>query len=394
MNVTTQHIKTNTVKKSVKDNNEYLEKRRVTVVGAIVNMVLAVAKVVFGMIGGSQALIADGIHSLSDLASDVMVLVAAKYGSQDADVDHPYGHARFETVATVGLGLLLLAVATGIMIDAGQRLFSPDSLLVPGTLALVVAMVSILAKEALYHYTMVVARRLRSALLKANAWHHRSDAISSVVVFVGIAGTMAGLPYLDAIGAIGVALMIAKIGWELGWGGIRELVDTGLDPKELEAISDTIRAVDGVKSHHMLRTRSMGEDALAEVHIVVGSKVTVSEGHQISEAVRLRLKEDYENISEVLVHIDPEDDETEVPTTVELPSRQEIIERLNTRWATLPYERIEQINLHYLEGSINVEVIMPLSLAESLEHARQIADGFVEQARAEKDVADVRVLFH
>ncbi len=391
---TTNSVKTNAAKNSASENNDYQEKRRVTVVGAVVNLVLAVAKVIFGVVGGSQALIADGIHSLSDLASDAMVLVAAKYGSQEADVDHPYGHARFETVATVGLGLLLLAVAVGIMIDAGHRLFSPESLLVPGVLALVVAVFSILAKEALYHYTMVVARRLRSAMIKANAWHHRSDAISSVVVFIGIAGTMAGLPYLDAIGAIGVSLMIAKIGWDLGWGGVRELVDTGLDPEELEAISDTIRSVDGVKSHHMLRTRRMGEDVLAEVHIVVGSKVTVSEGHQISEAVRLRLKEDHENISEVLVHIDPEDDETETPTTIELPSRQEILERLSTRWASLPHEHIEQINLHYLEGSINVEVVLPLFLAESLEHAQQIAASFVEKAQLDRDVADVRVLFH
>ncbi|MEN8129868.1 MAG: cation diffusion facilitator family transporter [Pseudomonadota bacterium] len=378
---------------SAKEQNDYIEKRRVTVVGAVINMLLAVAKVLFGIIGSSQSLIADGIHSLSDLASDAMVLVAAKYGSQGADADHPYGHARFETAATLGLGLLLFIVAAGIMFDAADRLFSPESLLQPGPLTLVVAAVSILSKEALYHYTMLVARRLRSNLIRANAWHHRSDAVSSVVVFIGIAGTMAGLPYLDAIAAIGVSLMIAKIGWDLGWGGLRELVDTGLNSEELKSISEDIDAVNGVSSHHMLRTRRMGEDVLVEVHIVVGSKVTVSEGHQISDRVRMNLKNEHENITEVMVHIDPEDDAAESPTDI-LPQREEIIDRLNTRWASLPLDRIEQVNLHYLEGKINVEVLLPLTLAENLEQARQLADSFVEKAKTEAEIADVRVLFH
>ncbi|MCP4408880.1 MAG: cation transporter [Gammaproteobacteria bacterium] len=378
---------------SDKAQDDYLDKRRVTVVGAVINMLLAVAKVVFGIIGSSQSLIADGIHSLSDLASDAMVLVAAKYGSQGADADHPYGHARFETAATLGLGLLLFVVAAGIMLDAVDRLFSPDSLLQPGLLALVVAAVSILSKEALYHYTMLVARRLRSKLIRANAWHHRSDAVSSVVVFIGIAGTMAGLPYLDAIAAIGVSLMIAKIGWDLGWGGLRELVDTGLDPEELKAIAGTIDAVNGVSSHHMLRTRRMGEDVLVEVHIVVGSKVTVSEGHQISDRVRMNLKNEHENVTEIMVHIDPEDDAVKSPTDILLP-REEIIDRLNTRWASLPLDSIEQVNLHYLEGKVNVEVLLPLGLAENLEQARQLADSFVEKAKNEAEIADVRVLFH
>jgi divalent metal cation (Fe/Co/Zn/Cd) transporter len=279
------------------------------------------------------------------------------------------------------------------MLDAADRLFSPDTLLQPGPLALAVAVVSILSKEVLYHYTMLVARRTRSSLIRANAWHHRSDAISSVVVFIGIAGTMAGLPYLDAIAAIGVGLMVAKIGWDLGWSGLRELVDTGLEPEELKAIAATIESVDGVKSQHMLRTRRMGEDVLIEVHIVVGSKVTVSEGHQISDRVRMMLKKQHKDISEVMVHIDPEDDEVERPTDI-LPPRAEILKRLYARWATLPIKNIEQVNLHYLEGKINVEVLLPLSLAESLEQARQIADGFTQKAKADDIIADVRVLYH
>ena len=373
--------------------SDYHEKRRVTVVGAVVNLILAAAKVIFGLIGQSQALIADGLHSLSDLASDAMVLVAAKYDSKGADADHPYGHARFETAATVGLGILLLAVALGIILDAVDRMFSPESLLHPGMITLVVATVSILSKEFLYHYTMYVAKRVRSKMLRANAWHHRSDAVSSIVVFVGIAGAMAGLPYLDAIGAIIVAAMIAKIGWELGWDSLRELVDTGLTPEELDAIEEVIRGVPGVKSHHMLRTRKMGDDVLVEVHIVVGSKVTVSEGHQISEKVRKRLKNKNENITDIMVHIDPEDDELERPTH-DLPSRDELLDRLSNSWKSFEAaDNIERVNLHYLDGHINVEILLPLSVAETITHAHRIAGNFAQLASEYVHLGYVRVHF-
>ncbi len=374
--------------------SDYQEKRRVTLVGAVINLFLAISKVLVGVIGSSQALIADGLHSLSDLASDLMVLVAAKYGSHEADVDHPYGHARFETAATMGLGLMLLIVAGGITLDAIGRLFSPEFLMQPGPLALSAAVFSILSKEALYHYTMQVARRVSSNLLRANAWHHRSDAISSIVVLVGIAGTMAGLQYLDSIGAIVVALMVAKIGWDLGWEGLSELVDTGLNSRELDAINRTIESVNGVKSHHMLRTRRMGEDVLVEVHIVVGSQVTVSEGHQISDKVQMKLKEAHTNVTEVMVHIDPEDDET-TSTTIDLPSREEVLKRLKVCWASLEAaEKIEQVNLHYLEGKIDVELVLPLMSADNLQDAQQIAESFAKQAESEDDIGNVRVLFH
>ncbi|MHB1240041.1 MAG: cation diffusion facilitator family transporter, partial [Gammaproteobacteria bacterium] len=246
----------------------YQASRRVTVVGAMVNVVLSVVKVVFGLQGHSQALVADGIHSLSDLVSDAMVLVAVRHGSRDADEDHPYGHGRIETVITVALGVFLILVGAGIMYDAGYRLFAPRDLLRPDVLTLVIAALSIVSKEALYHYTARAARRFRSNVLRANAWHHRSDAISSVVVAVGIAGTLAGLPYLDAIAAIVVAAMIAKIGWGLMWQSVRELIDTGLERERVVAVEHAIQSVPGVKALHMLRSRRMGSDALVDVHIL------------------------------------------------------------------------------------------------------------------------------
>ncbi|MES9846020.1 MAG: cation diffusion facilitator family transporter, partial [Candidatus Sedimenticola sp. 6PFRAG5] len=191
--------------------------QRVTVIGAVFNLLLAVGKTVFGFIAQSHALIADGVHSLSDLLSDALVYFAAAHAHQGPDSDHPYGHGRFETAATMGLGIILLLIAAGITWDAAHRLFEPDALLQPSTLAIYVALLSVVVKELLYHYTMRVAKRINSEMLRANAWHHRSDSVSSVVVVIGVGGTLAGLPYLDAIAAIGVGLMIAHIGWEIGW---------------------------------------------------------------------------------------------------------------------------------------------------------------------------------
>ena len=177
--------------------------RRVTWVGAIINLVLSILKIIVGIIGHSAALVADGVHSLSDLASDWLVLLASKHGAQPADDEHPYGHARIETAATVVLGTMLMIVANGIAWNAVERSLAEDELLTPSFLAIGIAILSLTSKEWLYQYTMKAARSIRSKLLEANAWHHRSDAISSLVVLVGIAGAMVGYPVLDAIAAFG-----------------------------------------------------------------------------------------------------------------------------------------------------------------------------------------------
>jgi len=188
------------------------ETNRVTLWGVAVNLFLSVIKIVGGIYGQSQALLADGIHSLSDLASDAMVLLAVKHAGEDADEDHPYGHARYETLATVALGLLLIIVAGGIAYKAVLRLETPEDIAIPAFFTLVIAAISIFSNEWLYQITHRVAKKIRSPLLEANAWHHRSDAVSSIVVLIGIGATYIGYPLLDAIAAILVALMIAKIG--------------------------------------------------------------------------------------------------------------------------------------------------------------------------------------
>jgi cation diffusion facilitator family transporter len=374
-------------------DTRYKEIRKVTLIGSVVDLLLGIAKIIVGSIAHSQALVADGIHSLSDLATDFMVLFAAKHASRDADEEHPYGHGRIETVMTVALGAALMLVSFGIAWDALQRLFAPDTLLHPGWLALVIAALSIVSKEIIYHYTMRVARKLRSRLLRANAWHSRSDAISSVIVFVGVLGAMSGLDYLDAIAAIGVAYMITKIGWDLAWHSIRELIDTGLDEERVEKIRESIKGVVGVEALHMLRTRRMGPDALVDVHIQVPPKLSVSEGHQISEMVRRQVIEDIEEVTDVMVHIDPEDDEFATPCC-HLPDRGQIMARLSRYWSEIPEAKeIQAYNLHYLNGKIHVEIDLPLVVLGELAAAEPLVERLQAAVSSDKDIAEVKVAF-
>lgn len=334
---------------------------RTSIVGAVTNVLLSAVKIGAGILGQSYALIVDGIHSLSDVLSDALVWVAGRQASQAPDQEHPYGHARFETFATLMLGMILAAVAIGIGWDALQRLFKTQNLLQPGAIALVAAMVSILAKEWLYWFTLGYARRVGSEMLRANAWHHRTDAISSIVVLVGVVGTLFGLDYLDAIAAIVVCGMIAKIAWDLIWEAIRELVDTGLQPDRLALVRDTIRAVGGVRDVHMLRTRKYGGDASADVHVLVDPKISVSEGHMITLLVEEHLKAEVDEVVDVTIHIDPEDDERATPCRG-LPPRSEALARLDAVWAGIAHasERYRTV-LHYLRGRIDVEVFFPLT---------------------------------
>ena len=372
----------------------YTTIRNVTFIGIIGNILLSFIKLVFGWLGNSQALIADGIHSLSDLISDAVVLVAAKWSSEKADDEHPYGHGRIETLAAVVVGGILIFVAILMLLDAAQRLWEAQYLLIPTTLSLVIAFLSIVIKEALFQYTIVAANKLRSPMLKANAWHHRTDAVSSVIVFLGIIGTFAGFMWLDAVAAIGVSFMIAHVGWELAWRGLQELIDTAMDTEKVAQIEHKIKTIDGVRTLHMLRTRYMGSHALVDVHLLVNPRISVSEGHQIAETVRQGLIQDFEEISEVMVHVDPENDE-ECAVRIDLPTREQLIEQLKQCWSdTVSSDHIERITLHYLGGKITVEVVLPLSIVNDLAAAQQLNTILCEQAKTQTCIRQVHISFH
>ncbi|NLU13074.1 MAG: cation transporter [Gammaproteobacteria bacterium] len=365
--------------------------RNTSVVGAVVNLVLTVVKVIFGIVGQSHALIADGVHSLADLSTDLMVWFAAKYSNQPADKEHPYGHARIETAFTVGLGAVVIVTAAGIIFDSAQRLLNPETLLQPTPIVLLIAVISILANEGLYQYTIGAAKQFNSGLLKANAWHHRSDAMSSIVVLVGVAGSLMGLPYLDAFAAVGVALMIGHIGWTQAWSSLRELVDTGMEPKTAAALKRIIGNVEGVRGVHMLRSRRMGGMYLIDVHIVVDERLSVSEGHKISEYVRLKLIDSHEDISNALVHIDPEDDSLAV-LCADLPLRREVLADLRRVWAeVLDASELDRAVLHYLNGQVHVDLVRSMQAAD--EQAQTFNQCLQEKVKALKYIGEVRVLY-
>lgn len=371
----------------------YREMRRVTLIGAVINLFLALAQLVGGWISQSQALIADGAHTLSDLATDVMVLFAARSANAAADDRHPYGHGRIETLATVGVGLALAAVALGIILDAGRRLLSPDELMSPQPLALALAALAIVSKEALYHYTMRVARRVRSTMLEANAWHHRSDVVSSIVVLIGVGAAIAGLRFMDAVAAVLVALLIGRMGARMIWDSAHELIDTGVDVETQEQMLAAARQIDGVRGAHALRTRKMGGVVLADIHVIVPPRISVSEGHRISEAVCKALRRVQPELGDVLVHIDPEDDQLGPPSS-HLPGRMELLERLQPLWRGAGFDiPPDAVVMHYLAGRVEIEISLPLAAGNGANDTHVSSARLVEVSQSLDEIGRVTVSF-
>ncbi len=359
-------------------------KARATYVGAAINVLQTLIKIGFGILTQSAALIADGIHSLSDLLSDLLVIIAVKLGSREADYEHPYGHRRFETIATVILGVTLCAIGAAIIWSVIHRLTHPESLPVPSSNAIAIAVVSILLNEWLYHYTKRIAKITRSKLLLANAWHQRSDAFSSLVVVIGLGGVLMGYPFADALAAVIVALMVAKIGLNLVVTSTKELVDTSVSPELVSEIRAAIMAIDGVEGIHLLRTRHMGEDALIDAHIVVDPRITVSEGHVIGDAVRDDLITRFDDVMDVLVHVDPEDDEGMFEHSQPL-SRANVQDLLNQHLVEFK-AAIEDFRIHYLDGQIEVEIILPYALSNEQQNLEKLTS---QCKRLQKDVAQI-----
>ncbi len=277
---------------------------RSTWVSVGVNVVLSTAQIAVGVLTKSQALIADGIHSLADLVSDFVVLLATRHSRKDADADHPYGHHRFETAASLVLGGLLLAVGLGMLWSAFLKLEQPQQVQTVHAAALWMAGGALVAKELLFRYMLSVAKRVKSSLLVANAWHARSDAASSLVVGVGIAGNLAGYPILDPIAAAIVGFMVARMGWGFGWDALHDLMDRAVDAEEIAAIRKTLAETPGVRDVHDIRTRKMGDLIVADVHIEVDATLSVEAGHDIAVQARSRVMQRH-RVLNLMTHVDP-----------------------------------------------------------------------------------------
>lgn len=331
--------------------------QRSTWVSVAVNVFLTAVQLVAGIFAHSQGLIADALHSLSDLVCDFLVLVAAHFSKDPADEAHPYGHARVETAASFALGVILAATGAGIIWGAGVKLQNLGHLPPVAPFALWVAILALAAKEGLFRYMLHYGERLRSPMLIANAWHARSDAASSLVVALGIGGNLMGFTFADLIAAVIVGFMIVRMGVVFSWDAVQELIDTGLSLEEVAGIRQLIVDTPGVTGLHELRTRRMAHRSLVDAHICVDPHVSVSEGHRVAEATRRRVLESHPAVADVLVHVDVEDDLEHDARSHNLPDRDEILRHhLPRLLGGLPEP--ERVVLHYLSGKVEVEVFL------------------------------------
>jgi len=284
---------------------------KVTLVGSVVNLLLVGLKAVAGVAGHSAAMVSDAVHSLSDFVTDIVVLIFVRVSARPQDDDHDYGHGKYETVATLFIGLALAAAAVGIVVSGARKLaawFQGEELPAPGALALWAALISIVVKEILYQYTRIKGRKLDSPALEANAWHHRSDALSSVGAAIGIGGAiLLGQRWtvLDPLASIAVGAMLVKVAWDLLGPSVGELTDSSLPADTEEEMLRIIRSVEGVEDPHNLRTRRVGNRIAAEVHIRLDGGQTLAEAHEKASEVERRFKERFGSQSHLIVHMEP-----------------------------------------------------------------------------------------
>ncbi|MGV8964569.1 MAG: cation diffusion facilitator family transporter [Candidatus Saccharimonadaceae bacterium] len=293
------------------DNSRITKIRNVTLVGTACNLFLTVGKIVAGVVGKSSAMIADGVHSLSDLITDIIVLVFIKVSGKERDHNHQYGHGKFETFATMLISFVLMIVGAGIFWSGAKKVLDSINGIVieqPGYIALYAALISIVSKEGLYWYTKINGEKVNSQAMIANAWHHRSDAFSSIGTALGISGAiLLGEQWrvLDPIAGIIVSLFIFKVAWSIANPSIQELLESALPVETENEISEIILNTIGVKAFHNLKTRKIGSIFAIEVHIKVDKELTVESSHQIATEVEKSLREKLGNQSHIGIHVEP-----------------------------------------------------------------------------------------
>ncbi|MGD8922174.1 MAG: cation diffusion facilitator family transporter, partial [Candidatus Zixiibacteriota bacterium] len=280
---------------------------RVTWVGLAVNVMLIGVKFWGGIVGRSQALVADAVHSISDLFGDVVVLLGLRWGRKEADEDHPYGHGRIETIAALIVGFILLLIGLGIAYESVSSIYS-HRVSRPTLLAIFVAAFSIIVKEGMYWYTVVVGRRINSTAVIANAWHHRSDALSSVAVLLGVGAAHINPNWhlADSFAALIVSFFILKVSASITWSAFKELADTVSSQEVIGEIRKRAMSVEGVLDAHDIIARQSGPHLLVEMHIVVNKDMTVEQGHTIVEMVERLLIGDMKSVNKVIIHVDPD----------------------------------------------------------------------------------------
>jgi cation diffusion facilitator family transporter len=280
--------------------------RSVTLWGALLNVVLMMLKIVSGLLISSSALIADGVHSLTDLATDLVILAGARLSSRPADETHPYGHRKFDTIASQLIAFFLIAVGFGFVFSAGTAIFHRE-VNFPGYLVLLVAAISVVSKEIIFHITRNVSRITNSAALYANAWHHRSDSLSSVAVLIGGAASLLGWGYADHMATIFVGIMIMGVAGKIFYDNLIELTEHSADKKSIQSIERILSQTEDISGWHALRTRSLGGELFLDCHVIVTPDLTVLESHKIIDRIAGQIQSELSKPANILIHIDPEE---------------------------------------------------------------------------------------
>ena len=279
--------------------------RSVTLWGALLNVVLMILKIVSGLLIRSSALIADGVHSLSDLGTDLLILLGARLSSRPADETHPYGHRKFDTIASQLIAFILIVVGFGLVFSAWTAI-SRKEVNYPGFLMLAVAAISVVSKEIIFHATRKISRMTHSAALYANAWHHRSDSFSSMAVLIGGAASLLGWGYADYMATIIVGIMIMGVAGKIFYDNLIELTEHSADKKSIQSIERILTRAEDISGWHALRTRSVGGELFLDCHVIVDSKLTVLESHKIIERIEEQIQFELSKPTNILIHIDPE----------------------------------------------------------------------------------------
>lgn len=279
--------------------------RSITLWGALLNIVLLMLKIVTGFLIKSSALIADGVHSLTDLVTDLIILLGSRLSSRPADDTHPYGHKKFDTIASQLIAFFLIALGFGFVFSASNALFNKE-VNYPGVAMLIVAAVSVLSKEIIFFLTRKVSRITQSAALYANAWHHRSDSFSSMAVLIGGAASLLGWGYADNMATIIVGIMIMGVAGKIFYDNLIELTEHSADKKSILAIEKILSQSEDISGWHALRTRSLGGELFLDFHVIVDPSLTVHESHKIVEKIEEQIQSELSKPANILIHIDPE----------------------------------------------------------------------------------------
>ena len=362
---------------------------KATLVGAFANLLLSVVKFIGGVAGHSTALVADALHSLSDLLTDAIVLATHKIGQIPADSNHPYGHGRAETIGATIVGAVIILAGIWIGYDVSQVILG-GSKLVPTWLAAGAAVLSILVNEGIFHYTRIVGEKTNSPAIIANAWHHRSDAISSVAALVGILGAHFGYSIMDPLAGGVVALMILKVGYDILTDGLRDLMDTGLSEDQTKEIQKLIADIPEVIKYHDLRTRTLGGEVFMDVHILVDTDLTVTEGHAAAERVRRSLINAFDKVQDVLVHVDGEEDHKLLQI---YPSTRADLKKIVDpiiRESGLSVKRT-RMRVHHLKGTTLIEIYLQVDPDKSIREMNPQLKELKKHLKSSPNIDDVRI---